>query len=293
MGALPHASPVADSRASSHRSDAVAANDALVGTALYGADEARAYLDGAPHLKHRSVHTLLEKAITDVFARIGRESPRVLDLGAGEGSATLVFLERGAHVTAVDDSHAQLEALRRRARAYPDRVDIVQGRADDVVRERSNDRYDVVAAVSFLHHVPDYIAFVRDAALLVAPGGAFFSFQDPLLHARLPRATHAFQRAAYAAWRLRKGDVAGGLRRRARRAWGIWDETCAQDVIEYHATRFGVDEASVCEVLRDAGFEPQLTRYFSTQSTFFQRLGSALGLENTFGITAVRSVVPH
>jgi 2-polyprenyl-3-methyl-5-hydroxy-6-metoxy-1,4-benzoquinol methylase len=272
----------------SHDRHAVDANDALVETALYGAEEARAYLDGAPHLKHPSLRTLLENAVTDLFTRIDRVSPRVLDLGAGEGSATLVFLDHGARVTAVDDSDAQLAVLRERAASRPGRIDILQGRVDDVLRERSNDRYDVVAAVSFLHHVPDYVALVRDATALVAPGGAFFSFQDPLLHERLPRSTHTFQRAAYAAWRVRKGDVAGGLRRRARRARGTWDETCTQDVIEYHATRSGVDEEEVCVALRHAGFEPRLIRYFSTQSAAFQRVGSALGLENTFAITAVR-----
>jgi SAM-dependent methyltransferase len=256
--------------------------------ALYGEREARSYLDGAPHLKHRSLRKLYGSVIDEVFASIEPKAPRVLDLGTGEGSATEVFLRRGAHVTAVDDSPAQLAKLRKRCAEFRDSLDVVEGRADAVLRARRDERWDVVAAVSFLHHVPDYLAFVHDAAGVVGTDGVFVAFQDPLLHSSLPRTTHGFQRVAYAAWRLRKGDVIGGLARRARRARGLWDETCSQDVIEYHATRGGVDAEAICELLRSLDFAPRVIRYFSTQSGAFQALGTRLGMTNTFAIIAPR-----
>jgi hypothetical protein len=91
--------------------------------------------------------------------------------------------------------------------------------------------------------------------------------------------------------------VIGGLARRLRRARGVWYETCLQDVIEYHATRGGVDSASLVALLRELGFEPQVRRYFSTHSAVFQRLGATLGAENTFAIIAPRRElgdgIPH
>jgi SAM-dependent methyltransferase len=261
----------------------------VVANALYGEREARGYVDGAPHLKHRSLRRLYRSVVDEALTAIGSAEPRVLDLGAGEGTATQVFLDRGAHVTAVDDSTAQLATLRRRGAAAGGRLEVVHGRADEVLRTRRGERWDLVAAVSFLHHVPDYLSLVRDSTDAVDTGGAFLTFQDPLLHASLPRATHAFQRAAYASWRIRKGDVFGGLARRARRARGVWDDTCAQDLIEYHATRGGIDADALCELLRTSGFAPRVVRYFSTQSPTFQRVGTALGMTNTFAIIAPRA----
>ena len=81
----------------------------------------------------------------------------------------------------------------------------------------------------------------------------------------------------------------GGLARRARRARGVWDETCSLDVIEYHATRGGVDAEAICDLLSSLGFAPRVIRYFSTQSSAFQRLGTALGMTNTFAIIAPRT----
>jgi hypothetical protein len=153
---------------------------------------------------------------------------------------------------------------------------------------RLDPHFDVIVASSFLHHVPDYLAFVRRATQVMSPHGVFFSFQDPLRYAGLPVSTLVFARMAYAAWRVRQPDVLGGLSRRARRARGISVESCPEDWIEYHATRGGVDADAVVAVLQDEGFQPRVTKYFSTQSGVFQRLGERLGLETTFAVLAVR-----
>jgi SAM-dependent methyltransferase len=257
---------------------------------MYGPVEAARYRGGAPHLEHAELYALLRGLSADAIATAEhvRRPPRVLELGAGEGSSTLPFLEFGAHVTAVDDSSSQLDGLRRRCSPFADRLVVVEAPAEEFVATCS-DEFELVAAISFLHHVPDYLGFVENVTPLVAEGGVFFSFQDPLLYARLPAATRAFATAAYAAWRVRQGDVFGGLWRRARRARGNWDETCAQDVIEYHATRGGVDEDALVATLAVQGFAPRMTRYFSTQSRLFQPIGRRLGYETAFGVVAPRT----
>jgi SAM-dependent methyltransferase len=255
---------------------------------LYDDEVTTRYVAGAPHLTHESVRRLFTALSHEAYAYAAAltPQPRVLDLGAGQGAATLAFLQLGAHVTAVDDSESQLGVLRRRCAPYSDRISV---HLDDAMNalDRLDPNFDAVVASSFLHHVPDYLALVRRATQMMSHG-VFFSFQDPLRYASLPRSTLVLARLAYAVWRVRQPDVLGGLGRRARRARGITLEDCREDWIEYHATREGVDADAVVAVLEDEGLQPRVTRYFSTQSRFFQRLGERLGLETTFAIIAVR-----
>ena len=77
---------------------------ALANVSAYDAQATRTYVDGAPHVKHASLRQLYGKLVVRVFdaARENGTAPMVLDLGAGEGSATLPFLQLGAKVVAVD-----------------------------------------------------------------------------------------------------------------------------------------------------------------------------------------------
>jgi SAM-dependent methyltransferase len=258
-------------------------------SALYDDEHATRYVSGAPHLAHTSLRSLFATLAREAYTRAAAFTgqPRVLDLGAGQGAAALVFLEFGAHVTVVDNSESQLRLLREQCAPYSDRLEVF---LDDAMNglERLAPSYDVIVASSFLHHLPDYLGFVRRAASLASPHGVFLSFQDPLRYDRLPRSTLLFSRLAYAAWRFRQQDVIGGLQRRARRARGVYLETCAEDWIEYHATRGGVDADAVIAVLKDEGLRPRVVYYFSTQSGLFQWLGERLGLETTFAILAPR-----
>ena len=105
--------------------------------------------------------------------------PAVLDLGAGEGSATLPFLELGARVTAVDISSSQLESLRTKCARFGDRLQVRCADVNEAIKTEC-EKYDVVVANSFLHHVPDYLGLIAETLALLNPGGQFFSFQDPL-----------------------------------------------------------------------------------------------------------------
>jgi len=256
--------------------------------ALYGPAEARAYVEGAPHLKHANLRDLYARLVAETMAdarAAGITTVDVLDLGAGQGDASIPFLAHGARVTAVDDSPAQLARLREQGHAH---LTIVE---DDAARflESSGSTYDVLVFSSFLHHVPDYVGLLRRAITMLRPAGQVLTFQDPLEYRSLPLATSAYSKLAYFSWRVRKGDVIGGLRRRARRAVGIWYDDCPEDVIEYHATRGGVDHRAVREALEESGFEVTVTRYFSTQDRMFHQLGTRLHLENTFALRARRT----
>lgn len=257
----------------------------------YDAQAAAALLSGAPHLRHPSLGARYERHARRLLAAATAVSPpTVLELGAGDGRTTMPFLEAGADVVAVDVSQAQLDRLRRSAERIGASVRTIEADAADALRTLRQEArtFDVVSATSFLHHVPDYLAVLEDAVSLLGPSGAVGTFQDPLRYSGRGRATRAFVRLAYAAWRLREGDRLGGVRRRLRRTISGLDDARAEDALEFHAQRGGVDEDAVAALLRGHGLAVDVERYFSTQSPFFQALGERLGLETSFAVVAVR-----
>jgi len=212
----------------------------------------------------------------------------VLDMGAGEGSVTLPFLELGAQVTAVDVSQSQLSTLAAKCEPFGDRLRIRCVGIEEML-ESETDTYDIIVTNSFLHHLPDYLGLIRRTIPLLSPQGQFFSFQDPLRYASLGHFTRIFKDIAYLSWRISKSDAIGGLKRRLRRSRHGFMEDCVQDNAEYHATRGGMDQDAILQLFQQEGFDCDLRRYFSTQSRVFQKVGAAWGLQNTFAIMLARS----
>lgn len=260
---------------------------ALANVAAYDAEATREYVDGAPHVKHAALRRLYGELVVRVFdaARTHAANPVVLDLGAGEGSVTLPFLELGARVVAVDISESQLAALEAKCERFGDLLEVRCEDINDTLREKTR-KYDIVVVNSFLHHVPDYLGLIREATTVLNPHGHFFSFQDPLRYDSLGRATMMFSSVAYVSWRVFRGDVLGGLKRRIRRARGIYLEDSVHDNVDYHVTRNGVDQDAIRHLLEELGFQCEIIPYFSTQSRLFQPLGVALSVKNTFAVIA-------
>lgn len=262
---------------------------ALANCETYDSVSSSSYIDGAPHVKHAGIralfHTLAARAVE--HARLPGHAPRVLDLGAGDGWATLPFLDMGAAVVAVDVSAHQLQQLERwavgRRGSLTTRCDEVSGFVAS-----AGCAFDVVVLCSVLHHIPDYLDVVRRAARSVRAGGVFLSFQDLMRYDSLPVCSRAFNLVAYASWRCRGGDVLGGVGRRLRRSVGVYRHDCAADNVEYHLVRNGVDQDAIAAALEREGFDARVTTYFSTQSAAWQRLGDRLGIVNTFAVIAKR-----
>jgi hypothetical protein len=122
----------------------------------------------------------------------------------------------------------------------------------------------------------------------LAPRGHFFTFQDPLHYREVGALAKAFSHAAYLSWRLFQRDVVRGVARRLRRRAGIYLQDSVHDNVEYHVTRDGVDHNGIRQLLVEAGFDCDIITYFSTQSSLFQPLGTALNVKNTFAVVACR-----
>lgn len=260
---------------------------ALANVSAYDAEATKKYIDGAPHIKHDSLRKLYGKLVIRAFdsAALHTKIPKVLDLGAGEGSVTLPFLDLGAKVVAVDISSSQLDSLKTKCSHFGDMLEV---RCEDIndTLKRNEGKYDIVVFNSFLHHVPDYLEMIRKATMMLNHHGQFFSFQDPLRYDSVGKSTMNVSKLAYFSWRIFQGDVIGGLKRRIRRSQGIYIEDSVHDNAEYHVTRNGVDQDSIQFLLERQGFDCNIVHYFSTQSSLFQPIGTILNMKNSFAVLA-------
>ena len=271
-----------DNRAANNRG-AVTANEAFFNEAL-----TQKYALIVPHLKCSRIRNLYGQLVRDVFAHAQQytEVPNVLDLGAGEGSATLPFLELGARVIAVDVSESQLSELRRKCASYKDRLEIRQVDINEALH--TDEHYDVLVMSSCLHHIPDYVSALTAGVNVLSRTGQIFSFQDPIRYDTMGTFSRSFNKLVYFSWRVFQGAFVGGVSRTLRRARGIYLHDCPADNVEYHVVRNGVDQDKIVELLSARGFDCKVIRYFSTQGSMFQLLGSALGIKNTFSVIARR-----
>ena len=260
---------------------------ALANVSVYDAVATGEYIDGAPHIKHASLGRLYAKLVVQVFNSTKKHTstPKVLDLGAGEGSVTLPFLELGARVVAVDISNSRLAALKSKCEHFGPRLEVRCEDINDTLKDKG-EKYDIIVVNAFLHHVPDYLGMIREAVTLLNPHGQFFSFQEPLRYDSVGKASMAFTKLAYFSWRVFKGDLIGGLRRRIRRARGIYLDDSVHDNADYHGTRNGVDQNAIRELFKEQDFDCNIVSYFSTQSRLFQPIGAVLGMQNTFAVLA-------
>lgn len=252
-----------------------------------GHPEGHDYEVGSPHLSHPRLRTwvidTVRDVVTDQFTR--RESVRVLEIGAGHGPFTDHLLAAGATVTVTEMSRASADLLRGRF-AHNPAARVVFDETGEL-NDLRDEQFDIVLCASVLHHIPDYLGAIKSWMPLTAPGGAFLSFQDPLWYPRRTRASMAFDRGAYYAWRLGRGDFVEGLRSFVRRSRDAYDESNPRDMVEYHVMRDGCDEQAIAELLGEYFERVAVLPYWSTQSRALQRVGERVKARSTFAVRAI------
>ncbi|TFE66583.1 class I SAM-dependent methyltransferase [Methylacidiphilum caldifontis] len=247
------------------------------------------YLSGASHIKCPFIRKLFYETALSIFEdiKVSCPKPRVLDLGAGEGTITKVWLEMGAKVTAVDISENRLKQLEEACKDYENNLEIICMDVFKYLEDNRQKRYELVSAVGFLHHVQDYLSLIQKAIFMIESNGYFFSFEDPLFVKTLGFYSFFLSKLLYYCWRITRGDIIGGLYRKWRRMFfGYKDDL--YDNTEYHAIRLGVNQGSIINLLTEEGFSCILNSYFSNQSPFLQLLGTNLNIKNYFYIIAKR-----
>ena len=131
-----------------------------------------AYDGGHPEIFNPVEQERLREAITGAvsLAAPDRQRVRAFDAGCGTGNLTGHLIAAGATVTAADISATFLDVVRGRFAASGALDGVVQLSGRDL-QPAPDAAFDLVATYSVLHHVPDYLAFVRDMARVAAPGG--------------------------------------------------------------------------------------------------------------------------
>ena len=134
---------------------------AISNSLAYSSELGKSYIDDAPHIKHSSLRRLFNDLLINVYDAASKHAnpPNVLDLGAGEGSVTLQFLELGAKVTAVDISEEQLTGLVTKCEKHRDRLTVCCQSVNDALQDTS-EQFDIITLNSFLHHIPDYLSLI-------------------------------------------------------------------------------------------------------------------------------------
>lgn len=259
---------------------------ALMQERLHG--EGHDYAAGSPHIKHLQ----LREHVVEVFQGLIREvmerkgSCSVLEVGAGHGTFTDHAAAVGARVVVTEMSKPSAQLLADRFSHNPSVT--ILSEYDGLQIFHQEERFDVVACISVLHHMPDYLSLVRRFAdELIEPAGHFFSYQDPIWYPRQRRLTRVIDRTAYLAWRLGRGELRNGFKTQVRRIRGVLDETNPSDMVEYHVVRQGVDEETLRGTLEERFESVTLDAYWSTQSPMLQLFGQRLHLKSTFGLIAM------
>lgn len=116
----------------------------------------------------------LKRDLERAVAAIASGSRCALDVGCGSGNLTRHLLENECVVTAADVSQGFLDLVRSRHPA----VETHRLNGADL-SEMPDGTFDLVAAYSVLHHIPDYLAAIREMGRVCKPGGVLYLDHEP------------------------------------------------------------------------------------------------------------------
>ena len=108
---------------------------------------------------------------------INKKSPidglKVLDVGCGGGLLAEALDAKGAKVTAIDVTDANIEVAKLHAKKMQVDINYKLITAEDLAKKESKS-YDVVSCLEVIEHVPDPGQLIKACADLLKPGGQMF-----------------------------------------------------------------------------------------------------------------------
>ena len=108
---------------------------------------------------------------------INKKSPidglKVLDVGCGGGLLAEALDAKGAKVTAIDVTDANIEVAKLHAKKMQVDINYKLITAEDLAKKES-ESYDVVSCLEVIEHVPDPGQLIKACADLLKPGGQMF-----------------------------------------------------------------------------------------------------------------------
>ncbi len=121
-------------------------------------------------VEQQRLHAMLRKALESV--QTGASPAKALDFGCGSGNLTRHLIELGAQTVSADLSDDFLKDIQRK---FPgnERSEVLKLNGTDLCNV-PDAHFDLVATYSVLHHVPDYLAIVREMCRVLKPGGVLY-----------------------------------------------------------------------------------------------------------------------
>ena len=108
-----------------------------------------------------------------IASKIGLSNKKVLDVGCGGGILSEALHDEGAVVTGIDAAGPGIKIAKLHAEKNSKSITYIESTAEDLI-QNSQDRYDVVACLEVLEHVPDPKLLVKTCIDLLRPGGKLF-----------------------------------------------------------------------------------------------------------------------
>lgn len=119
-------------------------------------------------------HSEPNRDVVACLLAAGGDRGRVIDLGTGPGDIPILIARAApdARITAVDAAETMLTLARRRitTAGLADRIELVK--ADVKELPFPDDDFDAVFSNTILHHIPEPVVFLREAARIRRPDGA-------------------------------------------------------------------------------------------------------------------------
>ena len=155
-----------------------------------------------------------------IASKIDLSNKKVLDVGCGGGILSEALHDAGAVVTGIDAAGPGIKIAKLHAEKNTKSITYIESTAEDLI-QNSQDRYDVVACLEVLEHVPDPKLLVKTCINLLRPGGKLFlstinknprSWITAIVGAEyifniLPKGTHEFDKF------IKPSDLASFIRR--------------------------------------------------------------------------------
>lgn len=118
--------------------------------------------------------TAVNQAVVDAFLALGGGSCRnVVDLGTGPGDIPLLLAQRSAipRIVGVDAAATMLALAAPKAQQLGLSARVRFEQADVKALPHATGAFDGVFSNTILHHIPEPVLFLREAARVLAPGG--------------------------------------------------------------------------------------------------------------------------
>jgi len=119
-------------------------------------------------------HSIVNGLVVDRFLQLGGGACRkVLDLGTGPGDIPFLLAQRSSipSILGVDAAETMLALARPKAKSLGLEARVTFARADVKALPFADGSFDGVFSNTILHHIPEPVVFVREAARVLQKGG--------------------------------------------------------------------------------------------------------------------------